>query len=69
MAATSKDHILIEEVKHSAVPVPWCDEFEKMISGMKRVYPQLLKTARIVIYLKANVTRVKFLIRKLSSNA
>ncbi|KND91843.1 putative acetyltransferase [Tolypocladium ophioglossoides CBS 100239] len=35
MAASSKNLDLIAEVKQSDVPVPWCDEFEKMISGMK----------------------------------
>ncbi|RDW57175.1 hypothetical protein BP6252_13823 [Coleophoma cylindrospora] len=29
-----KDHELIDHVKCSAIEVPWCDEFEKMISGM-----------------------------------
>ena len=35
MAAVSKNEGLISEIKKSHVPVPWCDEFEKMISGMK----------------------------------
>jgi hypothetical protein len=35
MAASSKDQAIIAMVQQSSVPVPWCDEFEKMISGMK----------------------------------
>ncbi|KAH6675921.1 maltose o-acetyltransferas-like protein, partial [Halenospora varia] len=34
MASTAKDKAIIELVKFSETPVPWCDEFEKMISGM-----------------------------------
>ncbi|KAH6658912.1 maltose o-acetyltransferas-like protein [Truncatella angustata] len=34
MATSSKDLVIIDVVKQSEVPVPWCDEFEKMISGM-----------------------------------
>ena len=35
MAATQIDQAIIDEVKLlSEVPVPWCSEFEKMISGM-----------------------------------
>jgi len=34
MAATQKSHTAIERMKQSDVYVPWCDEFEKMISGM-----------------------------------
>ena len=35
MAATHKSHIAIERMKLSEVCVPWCDEFERMICGMK----------------------------------
>lgn len=35
MAAVTKNQSLINGIKKSQVPVPWCDEFEKMISGMK----------------------------------
>ena len=35
MASTSKDPALIAEIENSHVPVPWCDEFEKMVGGMK----------------------------------
>jgi hypothetical protein len=37
MAATHKCPTLIENLrkKLSEVDVPWCDEFEKMICGMK----------------------------------
>jgi len=35
MASTAKDTAIIEQVKLSETPVPWCDEFEKMVSGMK----------------------------------
>ncbi|KAF4955607.1 hypothetical protein FGADI_4442 [Fusarium gaditjirri] len=34
MAASSKSPERIAELRQSEVPVPWCDEFEKMISGM-----------------------------------
>ncbi|KAG7423733.1 hypothetical protein Forpi1262_v015041 [Fusarium oxysporum f. sp. raphani] len=34
MAASSKNLERIAELRQSEVPVPWCDEFEKMISGM-----------------------------------
>ncbi|KAF5979146.1 galactoside o-acetyltransferase [Fusarium coicis] len=34
MAASSKSPERIVELRQSEVPVPWCDEFEKMISGM-----------------------------------
>jgi hypothetical protein len=37
MAASSKNPERIVELRQSEVPVPWCDEFEKMISGMKLV--------------------------------
>ena len=33
MASTSKNHALMESVK-SNKHVPWCDDYEKMISGM-----------------------------------
>lgn len=33
MASTSKNHALLESVK-SNKHVPWCDDYEKMISGM-----------------------------------
>ncbi|KAH8196260.1 hypothetical protein TruAng_009585 [Truncatella angustata] len=39
MATSSKDLVIIDVVKQSEVPVPWCDEFEKMISGMQFVVP------------------------------
>jgi hypothetical protein len=35
MAANTRDQIMIDKVKLSEVPVPWCPEFEKMISGIK----------------------------------
>lgn len=35
MAAKYKCPIAIEIVKLSEVDAPWCDEFEKMICGMK----------------------------------
>ena len=35
MAATTKNQSAIDKVKRSEVPVPWCDEFEAMISGYK----------------------------------
>lgn len=35
MAKTEIDQAIVDEVKHlSEVPTPWCQEFEKMISGM-----------------------------------
>ncbi|PVH70231.1 maltose o-acetyltransferas-like protein [Cadophora sp. DSE1049] len=34
MAVLEKSHSMIEQVRFSQVPIPWCDEFEKMISGM-----------------------------------
>ncbi|CZR67738.1 related to galactoside O-acetyltransferase [Phialocephala subalpina] len=34
MAALEKSQSMIEQAKLSKVPVPWCNEFEKMISGM-----------------------------------
>ncbi|PCD35962.1 hypothetical protein AU210_008517 [Fusarium oxysporum f. sp. radicis-cucumerinum] len=34
MAASSKNLERIAELRQSEMPVPWCDEFEKMISGM-----------------------------------
>ncbi|KUJ16586.1 maltose o-acetyltransferase-like protein, partial [Mollisia scopiformis] len=34
MAASKKNPAMIEQVKLSQVSVPWCDEFEKMISGL-----------------------------------
>ncbi|KAJ4247121.1 hypothetical protein NW762_013259 [Fusarium torreyae] len=34
MAASSKNPERISEIQDSDIPVPWCDEFEKMISGM-----------------------------------
>ncbi|KAH7192781.1 trimeric LpxA-like protein [Fusarium flagelliforme] len=34
MAATIKDPQRIVEIRESDIPVPWCDEFGKMISGM-----------------------------------
>ncbi|TVY44285.1 putative acetyltransferase [Lachnellula subtilissima] len=34
MTASEKNSSMIEQVKFSQVAVPWCDEFEKMISGM-----------------------------------
>jgi hypothetical protein len=37
MAATIKDPQRIVEIRESDIPVPWCDEFGKMISGMKSV--------------------------------
>ncbi|KAJ9422651.1 trimeric LpxA-like protein [Fusarium oxysporum] len=36
MAASSKNLERIAELRQSEVPVPWCGEFEKMISGMKQ---------------------------------
>jgi hypothetical protein len=35
MAATIKSQSAIDKAKLSEVPVPWCLEFEKMVSGMK----------------------------------
>jgi hypothetical protein len=36
MAATSKNPEIIDEIKHLVeIPVPWCDEYERMVSGMK----------------------------------
>jgi hypothetical protein len=36
MAALEKNLSIIDEVRNAAqVSVPWCDEFEKMISGMR----------------------------------
>jgi hypothetical protein len=37
MAATIKDPQRIVEIRESDIPVPWCDDFGKMISGMKSV--------------------------------
>ncbi|KAF5229659.1 hypothetical protein FAUST_10296 [Fusarium austroamericanum] len=34
MAATIKDPQRIVEIRESEIPVPWCDDFGKMISGM-----------------------------------
>ncbi|KAF4502287.1 galactoside O-acetyltransferase [Fusarium agapanthi] len=34
MAASSKNPERIAELRQSDVPVPWCDEYERMISGM-----------------------------------
>ncbi|KAL3607617.1 hypothetical protein FPOAC2_02603 [Fusarium poae] len=34
MAATIKDPQRIVEIRESDIPVPWCDDFGKMISGM-----------------------------------
>ncbi|KAM0191705.1 hypothetical protein ACHAPI_008757 [Fusarium lateritium] len=34
MAASKKDPERIAEIHQSEIAVPWCDEFEKMISGM-----------------------------------
>jgi len=40
MAASTKNHVLIDEITPlSEVFVPWCDEFEKMVSGMTLVLP------------------------------
>ena len=42
MAASQEiNPALIAQVKESEVPVPWCEEFSKMISGMKSVRPRL----------------------------
>jgi hypothetical protein len=38
MAASKKNPERIAELQQSEIAVPWCDEFEKMISGMKSVY-------------------------------
>lgn len=35
MAAKHKCSIAIDRAKLSEVEVPWCDEYEKMICGMK----------------------------------
>jgi hypothetical protein len=35
MAATTKNKSATDKVKRSEVPVPWCAEFEAMISGCK----------------------------------
>lgn len=37
MASSAKDPSVIMELQKSHVPVPWCDEYEKMISGLKYV--------------------------------
>jgi hypothetical protein len=37
MAATSKNQAVIDQVKRGVTEVPWCDEFEKMVSGMKYI--------------------------------
>ncbi|KAJ5626236.1 hypothetical protein N7510_002545 [Penicillium lagena] len=34
MASSAKDPSVISELQKSHVPVPWCDEYEKMISGL-----------------------------------
>lgn len=39
MAATIKDPQRIVEIRESEIPVPWCDDFGKMISGMKSATP------------------------------
>lgn len=38
MAASKEENpVLVAQVGESEVPVPWCEEFRKMISGMKSV--------------------------------
>jgi hypothetical protein len=41
--ADSKNPERIAELHQSEIAVPWCDEFEKMISGMKSVYTPILQ--------------------------
>lgn len=40
-ASTFKNDELIKLIKTGDSPAPWCDEFEKMISGMTFVSPHL----------------------------
>ena len=35
MAPSIKSQNAIEKAKLSEVPVPWCEEYSKMVSGMK----------------------------------
>jgi maltose O-acetyltransferase len=40
MAALHKNQEIIDEVKRlGEAPIPWCDEYEKMISGMRYALP------------------------------
>ncbi|KAJ5958198.1 uncharacterized protein N7479_005348 [Penicillium vulpinum] len=34
MSSSAKNPSMISELKKSHIPVPWCDEYERMISGM-----------------------------------
>jgi hypothetical protein len=42
MAATKRNAGIIERVRKSEVHVPWCEEFEKMICGMKYDHDMML---------------------------
>jgi len=37
MGKTSKNQVGIDQVKRGVVEMPWRDDFEKMISGMKYI--------------------------------
>lgn len=51
MAATKRNAGIIERVRKSEVHVPWCEEFEKMICGMKYDHGMMLYSAkRLLIY-------------------
>lgn len=57
MAASSEENpALIAQVKESEVPVPWCAEFNRMISGMKSVHFLLLSYHELLANAKAIVS-------------